>query len=137
MKEQLLHLSIFHAYINKMHGSRSRIYSKNLVRQRCAERFNLGFKGLISVAKNSKSARYSLTADSKQICSNARRHKRKLLSGPADIRSFTRSPHTSTTRRTPAATIAKRRAQGSNAQIEQNGRLLADETLHKNFVSSK
>jgi hypothetical protein len=36
----------FFTYINEMHGSRSKIPSKNLVRQRWANGFNSGFKGL-------------------------------------------------------------------------------------------
>jgi hypothetical protein len=47
--EQLLHLLVFHAYINEMHGSRSKIPSKNLVRQRRAEGFNSGVNGLMVV----------------------------------------------------------------------------------------
>jgi hypothetical protein len=42
---------IFHAYINEMHGSRSKIPSKNLVKQRCAEGFNFGVKKLKVINK--------------------------------------------------------------------------------------
>jgi hypothetical protein len=39
-----VYLLVFHAYTIEMHGSRRKIPSKNLVRQRCAERFKSGVK---------------------------------------------------------------------------------------------
>jgi hypothetical protein len=41
-----MYLLVFHAYINKMQGSRSKIPSKKLVKQRCADVFNFGVKVL-------------------------------------------------------------------------------------------
>jgi hypothetical protein len=41
-----MYLLVFHAYNNKMHCSRNKIPSKNLVSQLCAEGFNSGVKVL-------------------------------------------------------------------------------------------
>jgi hypothetical protein len=52
-----MYLLVFHAYINEMHGLRSKIPSKNLVKHRCAEGYNSGVKGLKIPAQNTLAAR--------------------------------------------------------------------------------
>jgi hypothetical protein len=41
-----VYLLVFHAYINEMHGSRSKILSKKISSGSCTEGFNSGVKGL-------------------------------------------------------------------------------------------
>jgi hypothetical protein len=47
LNEKLLDLLVFHAYIKEMHGSRSKIPGKNLIRLRCAVGFNSDIKRLM------------------------------------------------------------------------------------------
>jgi hypothetical protein len=42
----MVNLLFFHTYINEMHRSIIKICSKNLGKQRCAEGFNSGVKGI-------------------------------------------------------------------------------------------
>jgi hypothetical protein len=86
---------------------------------------------LITHCQNSKSGCYCLTSGSKLIGQNVPCHKCKLLCWPADIHSVTWFPHPSSSRRLPAARVAKWRAQGKNLQSEQNGHWLANANLYK------
>jgi hypothetical protein len=42
----LLHLFVFHAHVNETQVQKAKSPVKNIVRQRCAEGFNSGVKGL-------------------------------------------------------------------------------------------
>jgi hypothetical protein len=62
-------LLVFHACINEMHGSRSKIPSKNLIRQRCAAGFNSGVKELMHSRMHLFAALYEISLNVLQVSS--------------------------------------------------------------------
>jgi hypothetical protein len=72
----MVHLLVFHEYINEMQGSRSKIPSENIVRQRCAEGFNSGFKWLMILCEHY----YEVLKNTTTVHTHTHTHKQHTLS---------------------------------------------------------